>query len=249
VKFPAFISTGTVIATGVVLPPGRIGYPFSLVTQDERRDSPSSCSLAPGWVLYANLFAFLRNQMKLRTRFRARRGSMPECFTGFETALQVHRARRVLESIPVESPFYTSTELPGAGPCSVTEDSRLRGIEGYTLYLRWLGLSALFPVLEKGAAMPAPGAFENAGDRAALAFMEYPGESTRDLMKHYVELLGEMRASVVESRTRDFRRGSAVIPDYSMVHAHPDKDDVLLALLGDIDSESRKVAGWIKKAR
>lgn len=245
VKFPAFVAPGTIVATGVLLPPGRIAYPFSLVTQGGDPASGHPCELLPGWVIYANLFSILRNAKKHKSRFRAKRSQPPGCLTSPETALQILRARAALSSIPMEASSYTGSELPGAGPCVVSEEARLKGIEGYTMYLRWTGLSSLLSRLEKGNGFPEPGAFEMNGHLCALAPTEFPGQSPRALMERYLDLTCQMKASVLESRVRDYRRGSSVIPDYAGRHRPPSEDPVLLEVLDDLDNEMRRASIWL----
>ncbi len=247
VKFPAFVATGTIIATGVTLPPGRIAYPFSLVTQGEPPAPAGAPALLPGWVLYDNLFSLLRNASKHRSRFDARRSHPPACLTSSETALQAHRARAALSAVPKEADFYTSADLPGAGACTVSDKARLKGIEGYTLYLRWLGFSNLLPRLERGKRIPTADEFEMNGHLCALPELEFPGESERSLMERYLELIGDMKQSVSESRMRDYRRGASVIPDYADRHAQPSDDEILAGIIAELDSEALRIARWLRR--
>jgi hypothetical protein len=237
VKFPSCLAPGIVIATGVVLPPQRIDHPFSLVTQIHVPGVENACSLAPGWVLYANLFAFMRNLSKIRSRRTARRGEAPEGSTCPATAAMVMRARDALASVTGDSAFYSAAEIPGAGACAVSNESRIRGIAGYTLYLRWLGLSKLVPLLEEGGGLPDAEEFEECGCLAALASIEYPGQAPGDLMLRYVEVLNEMRRLVSRSRARDHERGSEIVPGYSEMHAPPEQDPVLASLVGELENE------------
>jgi hypothetical protein len=237
VKFPSCLAPGIVIATGVVLPPQRIDHPFSLVTQTHDPDVENACSLAPGWVLYANLFAFMRNLSKIRSRRTARRGEAPDGPAGPATAAMVLRARAALSSVNGDSASYLAADIPGVGACSVSNESRIRGIAGYTLYLRWLGLSKLVPMLEEGGVLPEADEFDECGCLPALAVIEYPGQAPADLMLRYVEVLSEMRRLITRSRTRDHERGSEIVPGYSEMHSPPDRDAVLAALVGDIEQE------------
>lgn len=248
VKFPSFIAPWTVIATGVILPPGRIAYPFSLVAQGVPLDPDHPCSLMPGWVLASNFFSVLRSSVKFRSRFCAKRTEYRGCLVSPETALQVHRARAALSAVPRESDFYTSADLPGVGPCTVTEAARLKGIDGYTLYLRWVGLSNLLTRLERGNGLPPAGEFDQNGHLCAISTLEFPGESPRFMMERYLELIETMKASATESRARDYRRGASVIPDYTEMHSPTSGDEVLLGILGDLDSEAKRVSKWLRKA-
>lgn len=248
VKFPAFVAPGTIIATGVTLPPGRIAYPFSLVTQSEPPAPGGTPSLLPGWVIYDNLFSLLRSASKHRSRFDARRSQPPAFLTSSETALQVHRARAALSAVSREADYYTSTDLPGAGACTVSDRARLKGIEGYTLYLRWLGFSNLLPRLERGKRIPTADEFEMNGHLCALAEVEFPGESGRALMEMYLDLIGTMKQIVCCSRTRDYRRGSSVIPDYAARHAQPPDDGILAGIIAELDTEALRIARWLKRS-
>ncbi len=247
VKFPSFIAPWTVIATGVVLPPGRIAYPFSLVAQGVAPDPDHPCSLMPGWVLASNFFSVLRNSVKLRSRFCAKRTEYMDCLVSPGTALQVHRARTTLSAVSGKSDFYTSADLPGTGPCTVTEAARIKGIEAYTLYLRWVGLSSLFAGLERGEEPPPACEFDRNGNLCAISAVEFPGESPRFMMEKYLDLIETIKAAVTESRARDYRRGTAVIPDYAGMHSPPSGDEVLLGILGDLDSEAERVSMWLSR--
>ncbi len=222
VKFPSSIAAGTVIATGSVLPPQKIDYPFSLVSQ-----TAEGCELCPGWVLSSNLFALLRNLSKHRTRRKASREPAFETLTDPAVTAQVVTARSRLSSLSGRR-AYKAPELEGAGACYVTEKGRQKGIAGYTMFLRWRCLDAVLSRLEGGAAP------DGAEDLEELVAREYPGLEPPALMSRYVEVLGEMLDLVIASRSRDFVRGSSVIDDYAEIHSPPAEDRALEAVLEEL---------------
>ena len=85
------------------------------------------------------------------------------------------------------------------------------------------------------------------GHLCALPELEFPGESERSLMERYLELIGDMKQSVSESRMRDYRRGASVIPDYADRHAQPSDDEILAGIIAELDSEALRIARWLRR--
>jgi hypothetical protein len=144
VKFPSDLSGSpySVLATGITTLPQKVEFPFSLITAPHTRPQgvPEGWNrLLPGWMLYANLYAVLRNQWK----YRARRRSV---HTPVETDVftpgvlrMVERALRRLESC--------GDPVPGAGKNFILPEDRLTGINAYRKCIRFF---VLLDLLGKG---------------------------------------------------------------------------------------------------
>lgn len=244
VKFPCSLENapGTVVATGVVMPPQKLEFPFSLVTEATRTGEggpPGLLELRPGWGIYGNLFSLLRNLGKNSSRRRASRTPPPEGPAGPGTLHLVLQARDRLRSVSGKE-FYTSADLPGAGACFVTEQSRARALEGYDLYAAWQILHAFAAELRPDECNKA---LSRVTSPAGLASTEFQGRSPRDLLCFYQGVLVRMSGMALESRARDFSRGSSTIGDYAEVHLPPEKDPVLQGILLSLSEELACVKG------
>jgi len=238
VKFPISLerAPGTVIATGVVVPPQRLEFPFSLVTGPSSAGpglEPGMLEIRPGWVIYGNLFALLRNLRKYEERRKASRSPAPEGPAGASALGMVLEARGRLRRAEGRE-HYTADQIPGIGACFMTERSRLRGIEGYDLFTAWILLRDFVRRLG-----PGPGSAEAVTTDLGH---EFPGRSPGELLAIYGTTLKEMSAKVLESRSRDFERGSSIIDDYSSAHLSPGTDPVLREILRALDEEARSAA-------
>jgi len=129
VKFPSDFSGSpfTVIATGLTIPPQRVRFPFSLLTLPSNcpSDIPEGwCRLIPGWMLYENLYAVLRNEWKYKTRLSAVHTAVnASVFTPGLLDL-VRDAKERLES-------DETRPISGAGKNYIIGDDRMKGIDVY----------------------------------------------------------------------------------------------------------------------
>ncbi len=236
IKFPCSLedAPGTVVATGTVLGPQRIEYPFSLLAPaapDAPGAAAGACELRPGWVIYGNMFSLLRNMAKIEARRNAVRGQAPAGLDSAGVALLAERARDRLKAASGRS-WYGFEDIPGTGACIVSEHSRSRGVGGYDLFIAWLCLRAFAREAVHGIA--------GAADDPALSGLmerELRGMGTEARMRTYSRILTKISEMAVESRARDYARGAAMISDYGEIHLPPGRDPVLQALLRPLEAE------------
>lgn len=133
VKFPADYtrSPHSILATGIVALPQKVSFPFSLIAQPLRRPPgvPEGYNqIFPGWMLYDNLYALVRNAWKHRNRSTAVHTPVD---TGPLSDSVIEFTRDALERLR----SCSCDEMPGIGRNFMTEDSRTRGIEAYWFFL------------------------------------------------------------------------------------------------------------------
>lgn len=213
VKFPADLreAAGSIIATGVVVPPGRIRYPLSLI----QSDPAGPPRIKPGWVFSANAYALARNQQKY-----LKRGGTPVPLVSLAVLQAAAVALEVLEQGDAAS---------FAGGCALAADDIRLGVEAYRGLLRY-GVAehgARFPDSALTAALAA-GLADSAG---------YDRETCADparLETLYREERQRLLAACGQSRERDFRRGMEVQGEtYPESHPALAEDPVLLALAAE----------------
>lgn len=249
VKYPTSLLRApfSVIATGVTTLPQALELPFSLLTQpfEARPDLPPAINeIFPGWVVSDNLYSLLRNERKYGRRNRAVRHSHYPRMLRPKVALWVESARQILRECSGRDVY---SKVPGAGKNFFTEASRKRGIEAYTIYLRWFSLEKVFGRVESLAGEGAR--VDEAMDRVLedgaetsvrLLRGEYPEHDPEALLEEYCKLCGELKRRLGESRRKDGERGVRIISDYSLVH--PSEDALLEDLCDELDASYRKAA-------
>ncbi len=220
-KFPLDLSAapGTVVATGMVLPPQRIEYPLSLLAKPEQG---GGAVLVPGWLVHSNLFALLRNELKYRERWPVgMRDPVPGILRPGIYELIERAGRRLEEATPGGGRGSVSVE--GAGTCVITAEAAARGAEAYSFLLDWL-CARLLTGIGAFPAIPDDYLYERAR-------RVYGGLDRQELAARHSEL-GRRAVELLESsRTRDFERGSSIIADYARRHEPPSSDPVLGKLI------------------
>lgn len=133
IKFPSDYarSPHSILATGLVALPQKVSFPFSLIAQPVRRPPgvPEGYNqIFPGWMLYDNMYALVRNAWKHGNRSSAihtRIGTEPLS----DGLIELTRdALERLRSCPCD-------EMPGIGRNFMTEEARTRGIEAYETFV------------------------------------------------------------------------------------------------------------------
>jgi hypothetical protein len=213
VKFPAdySLSPYSIIATGVTTLPQKVQFPFSLICHPFRSFPgipPAFNQIVPGWVLSDNMFAVQRNDQKYRSRNRALHWEPEDSsIIREETVMMIMDALVRLDVEEVRE-FYTGRELKGLGKNVLTEEHRLKAIETYRFHMRLFALEHLDDEgsLEETDSLP-----------AAIIRSEFPDKPSDDLLSIRAEMERQVEEAIESSRSKDDRRGAAIIDDYLQV--------------------------------
>ena len=158
IKFPVDMTFApySIVAAGVQLPPQRIMFPFSLVT-----DGPGGMNqLTPGWLLHYSPYTIARSEVKFANRRMAKRHDF---YTGWKILRasvmdMMNDARNklvVAGQSTVQSPgeggtpdkkkvvYKTDKAVIGLGANQLSEQGRLIGIKAYTSALQRYALLGL----------------------------------------------------------------------------------------------------------
>jgi hypothetical protein len=148
IKFPVDLSSSpySIIAAGVQLPPQRIAFPFSLIT-----DGPGGMNqLTPGWLLHYSPYTIARSEVKFANRRTAKRHDF---YTGWKILRagvmdMITNARDALElagrmreggegggDAGKVAPYRTDRAVPGLGANQLTEQGRSIGVRAYNFAL------------------------------------------------------------------------------------------------------------------
>jgi hypothetical protein len=150
IKFPAHYqdSPWSLFAPGLVAPPQRVAFPFSLLSPG-RNPKAFRNEIVPGWMLRYAALGLMRNEHKFTVRNRSRRQNWQAELFGAETAHLVLKALQELQRIQILKDVYTDAEIPGLGKNYLTELNRQRAMLWYTEYLERFALLSLMQQLEK----------------------------------------------------------------------------------------------------
>ncbi|KAH9253341.1 hypothetical protein BASA81_008692 [Batrachochytrium salamandrivorans] len=125
----------SIVATGVTFGPGKLVFPFSLVTSG----NGTECQVAPGWGIESNAYSLERNEMKMASR--APDGYDSKVFSQF-VAKQVYVARLVLIRALGASDkqvFKHEAGMELGGGFALRKDFE-KGVRGYTRFLQLYSL-------------------------------------------------------------------------------------------------------------
>jgi hypothetical protein len=210
VQYPADLSRSpyTVVASGVMLPPQKIAFPFSLVRPAAEPVSgapPGANVLIPGWVLSENLYAVQRSRMKFAARDRATRHRPAHEVFRPEVMALVADALRQLERLG-GCDVYTERDVPGLGRNVLFERHRVAAVRCYAEHLERFHLLRLLDRVSAGRAT------------------DGEWHEARHRLGRLAGLLTAYAEGVERSKVRDEERGPLVIDDYADARA-PTRDD------------------------
>ena len=214
IKYPSDFSRAphTIIATGVVLPPVKLEFPYSLIVEEQ-----GTLLLKPGWVWGASAFTLLRNRDKY-----ARRGDgVRPLFS--EAAIQA--TEKALLKIRDSDP-----DIPAG--LVLRDRDRLQGIESYMAILRYavFEYTVQYPDSEFTARLLSSGLYELASGKS------------RELLRDsgYVKEQFDLERTALLKRSlrsleRDRERGESVLGSlYS--ESHREEGPLISALRRELDS-------------
>ena len=239
IKFPSDYSRApyTIIATGVSALPQKMEFPFSLMnTPGAVLDgiSPAYNELMPGWVLSDNIYVIKRNEGKYMKRNKAKRSQLVlEVFR--PDIVEMMKDARARLQISEKKDVYTARDIKGLGKSYMYERSRVNGIDAYTFYIQYYGLTGLYKAVNKLIELGEKDQINNLLTDESLGcdrwkhernvlLEELPGKTVAE----YLNLLSEMEEKIAQcvlvSKQKDDKRGVRVIPDYAQAHKPAEQD-------------------------
>ncbi len=253
IKFPADFSGApySLFATGVVTPPQRLTFPFSLITTPVA-PLPKTAEavrglneILPGWMWGENAYALIRNAYKYLDRNRARRYVLPEPSPPKNSPLQgsflsaglfaprvanaVIHALLELRRASKSQETHGERDLPGLGKNFLRKTRLAPAISAYEDYLRFVLCRALLwePVA-------APLSSEASSITAALGLKEKsaPGFEPAALFENLLR-------AVDASLAKDSKRGREIFHDYGSFHPEPEAEPIRGRLREDLDELSK----------
>jgi NDP-sugar pyrophosphorylase family protein len=255
IKFPGDYRRApySIVATGTVTQSQRVEFPFSLILSPSVYNKGVSLhlnELIPGWTLRENIYAVLRNESKYRSRNKSKRNIFD--FTILRPSIidLMITARERLEKAADFTICFTERDIPGAGKNFITDESRLKGIDTYSFYIRHYLLTALFSRTEEVIKANRLPEFKNImepdgtgywGHAVKLVKSELPADiSLKSALETLILSIEKIYKDTFDSRKKDYKRGVNTIENYSLYHKSPEND----LSLGDIrKSTEARVAG------
>lgn len=238
IKFPADYRRApySIVATGTVTQPQRVEFPFSLITPPSSPDKGLPLhlnELFPAWALSENIYAVLRNESKYRARNKSRRNAFDFTILRPVVIDMILSARERLMNAADKS-CHTEKDIPGTGKNFITDESRIKGIETYTFYIRHYALTAMHGRIEEIVASGSRPSIdmlmlaEGTGywNHAANIFKgeKLSDRPLRENLEALVISLEKIYSDAFESRKKDYTRGVKIIDNYSQYHKSPEND-------------------------
>jgi len=230
VKFPSNFTGAPygLIATAVDTLPQKVEFPFALINKPRRTlegVSPAYNEIFPAWVLSDNLYTVLRNEGKYKKRNKARRTEFVFDVFRKDIVRMMVQARDRLKEVSEHREFYTDRDIPGLGKNFITEQSRVKGIETYGLFIEYFALQGLAArvaeMKARGEAETAESVYnEKTGDagwefrRALLESEDLSRRSVRENLERLIDIQEGIARDTEGSKERDDIRGGKIIADY-----------------------------------
>jgi hypothetical protein len=258
VKFPANYDGApySLFATGVSLPPQRLAFPFSLISQPLAAFPGAAAGLneiLPAWMWSDNAYSLVRRSYKFLDAEAGANGSNPEktgagaagFFEGrvFEPALAVKvlKARQALRAAPADAPLLLEEQVPGLGKNALRGAQRLRALSAYDDYL------CLF-LIRIHAHRP-----QEAWPADLLTLAESiareleAGPDPKAYLAAQRLRLPAFREAILASLSREDLRGRAIHDDYAEFHSPPEEDKAVIRLGRDLLALSERLEAYLSK--
>ena len=242
VKYPVDLSLAPycVVASGAVLWPQKMVFPFSLIKTPAKYPAgvSTACNeLIPAWALSDNLYAIQRTQSKCRARNRASRHAFDFDVFRPDTVDRIRDACRRLNDVDPVREVYTDRELNGLGKNYLTESHRWQAIAAYTFFIRQY---ALLGLLEQTADWLRFHRAESVDKVLTTPTSDVRWEHQRLLLcedlnlsdvvaglRELPEMLESAGLGVEQSKQKDDRRGEQIIDDYAQTHSPAYRDPIV----------------------
>jgi len=239
IKFPGDYRRApySIVATGTVTQSQSVEFPFSLILSPSAYNKGVSLhlnELIPGWTLRENIYAVLRNEAKYRNRNKSKRNIFD--FTILRPSIidLMITARERLEKAADFTICFTERDIPGAGKNFITDESRLKGIDTYSFYIRHYLLIALFSRTEEVIKTNRRPEFKNIMEpdntgywnhAVKLVKRELPADiSLKSVLETLILSIEKIYKDAFDSRKKDYKRGVNTIENYSLYHKSPEND-------------------------
>lgn len=237
IKFPANFTEApySIFATGVTTLPQKISFPFSLINVPAAvypGISPAYNEIVPAWLLTDNMFTLKRNEGKFKDRNKARRTKFTFDVFRPDTVDLMKDARRRLQEVREVKEIYTDKDIPGLGKNYMLEENRKPAIEAYTFYIRYYALLGLKEQAERAISegrdveglLDAPSSDPKWEHQRRTIAEELPGKGVAELLRTLREMQEKVARDIEESKRKDDRRGTRIIPDYMDAHTPAEED-------------------------
>jgi hypothetical protein len=215
-------------------------FPFFLINQPMslHETVPAMYNeLKPGWMLSENLYTLVRNEIKFRERNSARRDSFDFNMLRPETTDLMVTARARLRQATGRD-IFTDQHIPGAGKNFITADSVRKGMESYDFFIKYYALRMYAKragmLIAKGNRLSRELILEDDHEtrwwQHAKGVLKSEGLMDKEVwanMELFIDITGEIYTKTLNSRRRDYERGSAIIEDYAIYHQLPENDPVI----------------------
>lgn len=231
VKFPSDFTGAPygLIATAVDTLPQKVEFPFALINKTFKTFDgvpPAYNEIFPAWVLTDNLYMVLRNEGKYKKRNKARRTEFVFDVFRRDIIEMMIAARDRLREMKEVREFYTDRDIPGLGKNVMTEESRTRGIDTYTLYIEYFALQGLAArvagLVEGGTRDRIVSVYTDATDdpdweyrRRILNSEGCGGRTVTENLERLTAIHERIARDTQRSKERDDIRGRKIVPDYA----------------------------------
>ncbi|MCX7680221.1 MAG: DUF4954 family protein [Spirochaetes bacterium] len=263
IKFPADYSDSpySIIATGVNALPQRVEFPFSLINTPSIHYpgiSTAHNEILPGWVLAHNLYAVMRNEMKFRSRNRARHTDLVFEVFRPEIVDRMIIARNRLKHVQEIKPVYTASDILGLGKNYLLERNRKAGIDAYEYFIEYYLLKELAKkineLVQNGNLTALHTLYttetEDADWEYVRKLLRDEGHHNRSITENLMrlcEMYERIGKNIQLSKEKDDGRGSRIILDYHYTHTCAREDPFVIETWEKIKSETSHIKILIAK--
>ncbi len=263
IKFPADYRRApySIIATGTVTQSQKVEFPFSLIVSPSSYNKHLSLNLnelIPAWTLSENIYAVLRNESKYRIRNKSKRNIFDFTILRPQIIDLMSAAGEKLSLASDFNTFFTERDIPGAGKNFITDESRVKGIETYTFYIRHYALTALLERIEEIQRSSGNVDMDSVMKKDGTGYWDHAinilksesllKNSLTENLEALIVSLETIYNSAFKSRSKDYTKGVKTIENYSLYHNSPENDLSLSELRRSIDSKIVRIKEVISMA-
>lgn len=262
IKFPGDYRKApySIIATGTVTQSQKVEFPFSLIVTPSAytKGIPLNLNeLIPAWTLSENIYSVLRNEAKYRSRNKAKRNIFDFTILRPSIVDLMITARGRLERAADFTICFTERDIPGAGKNFITDESKTKGIETYSFYIRHYALIALMARVEEillnngtpeisNVMRPEGAGYWNHAVKVIKA--EFPADNTlKTNLETLIISLEKIYSDAFDSRKKDYKKGNYIIENYSLYHKSPENDLSLSDMRRNTDAKIAEIKEVLKK--